>query len=63
MIVKEEQLLEATGYSRPADMEKCLRNQGIKFFYGKDKRIWTTTEILAQAANGDRLDGPTTFEV
>lgn len=62
MIVTEEQLLQATGYSRPADMEKCLHKQGIKFFYGKGKRVWTTTDLLAKSANGDRLNGPVEFE-
>lgn len=59
MIVVEEQLLEATGYTRAADMEKCLLKQGIKLFYGKDRRIWTTSEILARVAIEGRLDAPT----
>lgn len=61
MIVAEEQLLEVTGYKRPADLEKCLRDQGIKYFYGKGNRIWTTTEILAKAANGDKVSGSIEF--
>lgn len=50
-IVTQEQLAEATGFepSQTARIEKCLAQQGIVVFHGRN-RIWTTTEIIAKAA-------------
>lgn len=61
-IIRQEELLEATGYERPRDLEKCLKRQGIKFFYGKGGRIWTTPDILAKIAEAGTLDDPIEFE-
>lgn len=57
-IIRQEELMEATGYERRADLERCLRDQGITLFYGKGGKIWTTSEILAQVADGGRIDAP-----
>lgn len=55
-------LLELTGYSRAADVERCLRDQGVKFFWGKDGP-WTTLELI-NAAGGLRPSGNDgTYEV
>lgn len=43
-------LKRATGYSRQADVERCLKDQRIRFFWGKDG-IWTTLRAL-HAAHG-----------
>jgi hypothetical protein len=43
-------LLNATGYQRPADVERCLEKQGIRFFWGKDGP-WTTMDLI-NAAGG-----------
>lgn len=53
MIVTQAQLAEAMHYGpgQTAKIEKCLRDQGIQFFYGKGGCIWTTTELIAQAHN------------
>lgn len=48
-------LFELTGYTRPADVERCLRDQGVKFFWGKDGP-WTTLELI-NAAGGLRPSG------
>jgi len=50
MILSQSQLAKALGFkpNQMAKIEKCLRRQGIKVFYGKNC-IWTTTELIAQA--------------
>jgi len=56
MILSQLQLAEALGFepNQTARIEKCLTKQGIKVFYGKNC-IWTTSEIIAQAANQEVL--------
>lgn len=49
-IVTAEDLATATGYKRPADIERCLRAQGIRYFAGKDGP-WMTLAML-DAAGG-----------
>lgn len=41
-----------TGYERAADIAKCLKRQGIRYFDGKDGP-WTTLELI-NAAGGLR---------
>lgn len=43
-------LIETTGYQRPADIERCLREQGVRYFWGKDGP-WTTIDLV-NAAGG-----------
>ena len=43
-----EQLQHITGYSRRADVEKTLREQGIRVFYGRG-RPWTTVDLINKA--------------
>lgn len=49
-VLTAEDLVSATGYKRPADIERCLRDQGIRYFAGKDGP-WTTIEMI-NAAGG-----------
>jgi Domain of unknown function (DUF4224) len=44
------ELQEISGYKCPSRVEKCLREQGIKFFRSK-YGIWTTIDII-NAASG-----------
>ena len=44
-----EDLQALTGYLRPADVERCLKNQGVAFITGRDGRPATTIEALNQA--------------
>jgi hypothetical protein len=44
-----EGLKELTGYERAGDIERCLREQGIHTFWGKDGP-WTTRELINAAA-------------
>lgn len=45
-----EDLQELTGYTRPADIERCLKKQGIGVFWGR-KGPWTTMALI-NAAGG-----------
>lgn len=38
-------LQQLTGYQRPADVERCLKDQGITFFWGRSGP-WTTLHHL-----------------
>jgi hypothetical protein len=48
-ILDFEDLQQVTGYVRRADVERVLREQGIKIFHGR-KGPWTTTELINHAA-------------
>ncbi len=40
-IITFDELKRVTGYSRAADIERCLKEQGIRYFWGKEG-YWTT---------------------
>lgn len=42
-------LSKLTGYTRAADIERCLREQGVQVFWGKDGP-WTTIDLINAAA-------------
>lgn len=48
-VLTTAQLTETTGYQRPADIERCLREQGVRYFWGKDGP-WTTIDLVNAAA-------------
>lgn len=50
-IVEIEVNCAVTGYERPADAARCLRDQGIKVFEGRNGRPWTTVGPI-EAAGG-----------
>ena len=52
-LVEFEDLKGLTGYSRLADVERCLNGQGVRFFRGRDG-VWTTMGLI-EAAGGLRL--------
>ena len=58
MIVTEEQLLQVTDYHQRGRLSRCLKTQGIRFFKGKDGRIWTTEEELNRALHPEDSDAP-----
>lgn len=49
-ILNIEDLKKATGYERHGDVEKCLRDNDIRFFRSK-KGAWTTLAMV-NAAGG-----------
>ncbi len=61
--VQLEDLQAITGYQRMADVERCLRAQGIRYFYGRTGVLWTTTGLIEAAggltpANTDQVGYP-----
>ena len=49
-IINTEALKEVTGYKRADDVEKCLDEQGVRYFNGKNGP-WTTISLI-NAAKG-----------
>jgi hypothetical protein len=43
-------LRRLTGYVRQADVERCLKRQGIRYFVGRSG-VWTTVDLV-NAAGG-----------
>ncbi len=43
-----DDLKAITGYQRPGDVERCLRQQGVHVFYGKSGP-WTTVALINKA--------------
>ncbi|MBZ5875977.1 DUF4224 domain-containing protein [Chromohalobacter israelensis] len=56
-----EELKAITGYQRPADVARCLREQGVRVFNGRTGP-WTTLDLINQAgglvngANEEEID-------
>lgn len=49
-IVTTKVLQEVTGYQTAADIARCLRNQGIKVFAGRNGP-WTTVDLINLAGD------------
>lgn len=58
-IVESEDLCAITGYERPGDAARCLRQQGIKVFEGRDGRPWTTLDLINLAGKSVAQTAPT----
>ena len=54
-IVTQEQLLQATGFERPGDLERWLRKKNIRYYRGRGNRVFTTVDAL----NGTLVEGQT----
>ncbi len=50
-LVQFPDLQQLTGYERMADVERCLRDQGIRYFRGRHGVLWTTLGLI-EAAGG-----------
>jgi len=48
-LITFDDLQALTGYTRPADVERCLKKQGVTVIIGRDGRPATTIEALNQA--------------
>ena len=48
-ILTLDDLRRTTGYTRAADVERCLREQGVRFFRGRTGP-WTTVSLINAAA-------------
>jgi len=62
-LINTEELKAAFGYQRSGDLERCLKQQGVKFLQGKDGPV-TTIEALNHALGIDpgRAPEPERFE-
>lgn len=67
-LIQFDELQQVTGYTRQADVERCLQRQGVRFFRGRNGAIWTTLEALnvalgvsAPAANSEGPIKPEDF--
>lgn len=49
-------LRATTGYDRVGDIRRCLDEQGVPYFWGKDG-IWTTIELVNAAKSLVRVTG------
>jgi hypothetical protein len=49
ILIDSEQLKKATGYERPGDLEKCLKNNGVRVLYGKNGQPFTTLDAINAA--------------
>lgn len=47
-LVTCEELMAITGYQRPADVARCLREQGVHVFHGR-LGPWTTLALINKA--------------
>lgn len=56
-ILTHADLQSLTGYRRQADVEACLRRQGIRFFRGRTG-IWTTMAALNHLLGVPQVDRP-----
>lgn len=50
-LITLEDLKASTGYSRQADVERCLQRAGIRYFQGRNG-IWTTVDLINAAGGG-----------
>lgn len=48
-LLTQDQLLDWTGYTRKADLERFLRKNKIKYTYGKELRVCTTQAAIDAA--------------
>lgn len=48
VVLSCEDLKEITGYQRPGDVARCLRDQGVRVFNGRSGP-WTTLDLINQA--------------
>lgn len=61
ILVSFDMLSAVTGYERAGDITRSLRQQGIRFFYGKGGLPWTTIDLINAAGGirpGQEPDGP-----
>ncbi len=47
--VSQEELSEFCGYHRRGDIQRWLEQNNIEFFFGKKRKICTTTEAIERA--------------
>ncbi len=61
-IMDTDDLRSVTGYKRCCDIEKCLEDQGIRYFYGK-QGPWTTLDLINASKGLADLPSPTSGDI
>lgn len=59
-LISCKELMAITGYRRPADVARCLREQGVHVFEGRNG-CWTTLDLINRAGGieaGETADEP-----
>lgn len=61
-LLEHDDLQRLTRYQRQSDIERCLTEQGIRYFYGRGG-IWTTLDLVNAAgglrqASNDAMHSP-----
>lgn len=51
-----DDIKEITGYQRPADAARCLREQGVVVFNGR-RGPWTTIDLINKAGGIEAAPG------
>ena len=59
-ILSCDQLKGITGYQRSADVARCLRDQGVRVFYGRNGP-WTTLDLINLAGGFEKNTSPDTL--
>lgn len=52
-LVSDAQLVELSGYTRPGDQAKWLKEKGIAYAIGRDGRPRTTWGLVEEALRGN----------
>ena len=62
VLITLDHLKTATGYYRPADIERCMKKNGIRFLYGQGGKIFTTIDAINAAMGLKAQDSNITSE-
>jgi len=55
-VISSDELKAITGYQRPADAARCLREQGVTVFNGR-RGPWTTIDLINKAGGIETTPG------
>ncbi|MBT2784775.1 MULTISPECIES: hypothetical protein [Halomonadaceae] len=55
-VINSDELKAITGYQRPADAARCLREQGVTVFNGR-RGPWTTIDLINKAGGIETAPG------
>lgn len=55
-VINSDELKAITGYQRPADAARCLREQGVVVFNGR-RGPWTTIDLINKAGGIETAPG------
>ena len=62
-LLQEDQLLDWLGYSRRADLIKCLNSYGIRVILGKGGEVCTTLNAIDRVLTGAQNQESDDFDI